>query len=142
MPTAAIVSAEALDAVRRADLTSAGRLVVAEAPDLPGARGARSSAAPRALQTARPSASPAPVAINPDPIHRDVPTRYRDAADAAGHETGPVSDVATRLDPADELLAHDVDHVEVPGQEVLEHDPLHPGLGEAASCARAASGVP
>jgi fructoselysine-6-P-deglycase FrlB-like protein len=80
MPTAAIVSASA-DAVLAPDLTSVGRIVVAEAPGLPASVAALlGSATALQILTERLARTRG---INPDPIHRDV-DRYRDAADAAG----------------------------------------------------------
>lgn len=80
MPTAAIVTSEA-SRLLPADLTSAGRIVVDEAPaEVPAAIASLLGSAmamqhlTERLATAR--------GINPDPIHRDV-ERYRAAADAA-----------------------------------------------------------
>ncbi|MGK2850045.1 MAG: hypothetical protein ACSLFN_03935 [Candidatus Limnocylindrales bacterium] len=79
MPTAAIVSA-GYDALIPDDLTTAGRIVSANAPDLPAAAAALLGSA-TALQTLTERLARAR-GINPDPIHRDVDT-YRQAADAA-----------------------------------------------------------
>lgn len=79
MPTAAILSA-GYDALVPDDLTTAGRIVVADAPDLPAAVAALLGSA-TALQTLTERLARAR-GINPDPIHRDIDT-YRQAADAA-----------------------------------------------------------
>lgn len=79
MPTAAILSA-GYDALIPHDLTTAGRIVVADAPDLPAAAAALLGSA-TALQTLTERLARAR-GMNPDPIHRDIDT-YRQAADAA-----------------------------------------------------------
>lgn len=79
MPTAAIISA-GYDAQLPGELTSAGRITIADAADLPPAVAALLGSAP-ALQTLTERLARAR-GINPDPIHRDV-DRYRQAADAA-----------------------------------------------------------
>lgn len=79
MPTAAIVSAE-YDPQLPEELTSAGRITVAEAVDLPPGVAALLGSA-TALQTLTERLARAR-GINPDPIHREV-DRYRRAADAA-----------------------------------------------------------
>jgi glucosamine--fructose-6-phosphate aminotransferase (isomerizing) len=80
MATAAIVSAEA-SRLLPADLTSAGRIVVDEAPaEVPDASAALLCSA-MALQHLTECLAVAR-GIDPDPIHRDV-DRYRAAADAA-----------------------------------------------------------
>ncbi len=74
-----------------------------------------------------------------------APAADRTTGPGAGHEPGPHPARRSRLpggvrgrgrsvalDLADQDLAHDVDHVEVPRQEVLEHDPLDAGRLEAA----------
>ena len=81
MPTAAIVTSGA-DALLPAGLTSAGRIVVDEAPDDVPAAIASLLGSATALQTLTERLARAR-GINPDPIHRDV-DRYREAADAAG----------------------------------------------------------
>ena len=114
MEAAAIVAADAAVDLPT-DLTPAGRVVSPEAPALPAPVAALlGTATPLQLLTERLARARG---VDPDPIHRDV-DRYREAAEAAGELTS---------DPADELLAHDVDHVEVPRDEVLEHDPLDAG---------------
>ena len=80
MPTAAIVSADA-DALVPAELTSVGRIVVAEAPVTVPAAVAALLGSATALQTLTERLARAR-GINPDPIHRDI-DRYRLAADAA-----------------------------------------------------------
>ena len=80
MPTAAIVT-RAADAAIPAELTPAGRIVVADAPATVPPRWPRCSAVRRPLQTLTERLARAR-GINPDPIHRDV-DRYRQAADAA-----------------------------------------------------------
>lgn len=85
MPTAAIATA-GVDALLPAELTSAGRIVVAEAPaSVPAAVAALLGSA-TALQTLTERLARAR-GINPDPIHRDV-DRYRAAADAADAAAG------------------------------------------------------
>lgn len=79
MPTAAILSS-GYDALIPDDMTTAGRIVVADAPDLPVAVAALLGSA-TALQTLTERLARAR-GVNPDPIHRDVAT-YRQAADAA-----------------------------------------------------------
>ncbi len=80
MPTAAIVTA-AGDRLLPADATSAGRIVVADAPGgVPAAVAALLGSA-TALQTLTEHLARAR-GVDPDPIHRDV-DRYRLAADAA-----------------------------------------------------------
>ena len=77
--TAAILAAGA-DAAVPADLTSAGRLLVDEAPDLPSPVAALlGSAVPLQLLAERIARARG---VNPDAIHREV-DRYRAAADAA-----------------------------------------------------------
>jgi glucosamine--fructose-6-phosphate aminotransferase (isomerizing) len=80
MPAAAIVTARAAGAIP-AELTSAGRIVVDEAPDDMPAAVASLLGSATALQTLTERLARAR-GINPDPIHRDV-DRYRDAADTA-----------------------------------------------------------
>ena len=81
MPTAAIVGAS-IDAAVPTDLTSAGRIVVPDAPaTVPAAIAALlSTATPLQTLTERLARARG---IDPDPIHRDVDV-YREAADAAG----------------------------------------------------------
>lgn len=81
MPTAAILSA-GYDPLIPDDLTTAGQIVVADAPDLSASVAALLGSA-TALQTLTERLARAR-RINPDPIHRDVDT-YRQAADAADH---------------------------------------------------------
>jgi fructoselysine-6-P-deglycase FrlB-like protein len=77
--TAAILAAEA-DAAVPADLTSAGRLLVDEAPDLPSPVAALlGGTVPLQLLAERIARARG---VNPDAIHREV-DRYREAADAA-----------------------------------------------------------
>lgn len=80
IPTAAILTT-ASDARIPAELTSAGRIVIDDAPDdVPAAVAALlGSATPLQTLTERLARARG---IDPDPIHRDV-DRYRDAADAA-----------------------------------------------------------
>ena len=79
METAAIVAADAAVDVPT-DLTSAGRIVIPEAPDLPDAVAALlSTATPLQSLTERLARARG---VNPDPIHRDV-DRYLAAAEAA-----------------------------------------------------------
>jgi glucosamine--fructose-6-phosphate aminotransferase (isomerizing) len=81
MPTAAIVTDVASRSLA-ADLTSAGRIVLDEAPaDLPAAVASLLGSA-MALQHLTEQIA-ITRGIDPDPIHRDV-ERYRQAADAAG----------------------------------------------------------
>jgi glucosamine--fructose-6-phosphate aminotransferase (isomerizing) len=78
-PTGAILTMNVAGAVSD-DLTPAGRIVVAEAPDLPAAAAALlSTAVPLQLLTERMARARG---VNPDPIRRDEP-RYLAAADAA-----------------------------------------------------------
>jgi glucosamine--fructose-6-phosphate aminotransferase (isomerizing) len=84
MPTAAIVTAEA-SRLLPADLTSAGRIVVGEAPSEVPAAVASLFGSAMTLQTLTERLAIARH-INPDPIHRDV-DRYRLAADAADAAT-------------------------------------------------------
>ena len=80
MPTAAIVTT-GVDALLPAELTTVGRIVVAEPPaSVPDAVAALLGSA-TALQTLTERLARAR-GIDPDPIHRDV-DRYRAAADAA-----------------------------------------------------------
>ncbi len=79
MPTAAIVSA-GYDAQLSDELTSAGRIIVADTAELPPAVAALLGSA-TALQTLTDRLARSRN-INPDPIHRDV-DRYRQAADSA-----------------------------------------------------------
>jgi glucosamine--fructose-6-phosphate aminotransferase (isomerizing) len=81
MPAAAIVST-AIDAAVPRELTSAGRIVIPDAPDaVPAAIAALlSSATPLQTLTERLARARG---TDPDPIHRDVDV-YREAADAAG----------------------------------------------------------
>ena len=79
METAAIVTADAAVDVPT-DLTSAGRIVLPELPDLPPTIAALLGTA-TALQSLTERLARAR-GVNPDPIHRDVDV-YRDAADAA-----------------------------------------------------------
>jgi len=79
MPTAAILS-PGYDPLIPDDLTTAGQVLVADAPDLPAAVAALLGSA-TALQTLTERLAQAR-GINPDPIHRDVDL-YRQAADAA-----------------------------------------------------------
>jgi fructoselysine-6-P-deglycase FrlB-like protein len=75
----AILTASLDDAIP-AELTPAGRLVVAESPDLPSTVAALvGSAVPLQLLAERTARARG---VNPDPIHRDV-DRYREAAEAA-----------------------------------------------------------
>ncbi len=80
MPTAAIVSTGP-DALLPAELTSAGRIVVDEAPDAMPAAVAALLGSATALQTLTERLARTR-GVDPDPIHRDV-DRYREAADAA-----------------------------------------------------------
>jgi len=79
METAAIVTADAAVDVPT-DLTSAGRIVLPELPDLPPTIAALLGTA-TALQSLTERLARAR-GVNPDPIHRDIDV-YRDAADAA-----------------------------------------------------------
>lgn len=79
MPTAAIISA-AYDAQLPGELTSAGRITIADAAELPPAVAALLGSA-TALQTLTERLARSRN-VNPDPIHRDI-DRYRQAADAA-----------------------------------------------------------
>ncbi len=81
MPTAAIVTA-AGDRLLPADATSAGRIVVPDAPDVVPAAVAALLGSATALQTLTERLARAR-GVDPDPIHRDV-DRYRLAAEAAG----------------------------------------------------------
>ena len=79
METAAIVAAD-IAAELPTELTSAGRIVVPEAPDLPSPVAALiGTATPLQLLTERLARVRG---VDPDAIHRDV-DRYREAADAA-----------------------------------------------------------
>jgi fructoselysine-6-P-deglycase FrlB-like protein len=79
METAAIVAAD-IAAELPTELTSAGRIVVPEAPDLPSPVAAlMGTATPLQLLTERLARVRG---VDPDAIHRDV-DRYREAADAA-----------------------------------------------------------
>jgi fructoselysine-6-P-deglycase FrlB-like protein len=79
METAAIVAAD-IAADLPTELTTAGRIVVPEAPALPSPVAALlGTATPLQLLTERMARARG---IDPDPIHRDV-DRYREAADAA-----------------------------------------------------------
>ena len=80
MPTAAIVSTGP-DALLPAELTSAGRIVVDEAPDAMPAAVAALLGTATALQTLTERLARTR-GVDPDSIHRDV-DRYREAADAA-----------------------------------------------------------
>ena len=84
MPTAAIVSTGP-DALLPAELTSAGRIVVDEAPDAMPAAVAALLGSATALQTLTERLARTR-GVDPDPIHRDV-DRYREAADAADATT-------------------------------------------------------
>jgi glucosamine--fructose-6-phosphate aminotransferase (isomerizing) len=84
MPTAAIVTAQA-SRLLPGELTSAGRIVVEEAPGEVPAAVASLLGSAMALQTLTEGLAIAR-GINPDPIHRDV-DRYRLAADAADEAT-------------------------------------------------------
>ena len=85
--TAAILAAGA-DATVPADLTSAGRLLVDEAPNLPSPVAALlGSAVPLQLLAERIARARG---VNPDAIHREV-DRYREAADAAESPESPES---------------------------------------------------
>ena len=80
MEAAAIVAADAAIELPT-HLTPAGRIVLPEAPDLPGPVAALlGTATPLQLLTERLARVRG---VDPDPIHRDV-DRYREAADAAG----------------------------------------------------------
>jgi glutamine---fructose-6-phosphate transaminase (isomerizing) len=77
----AAILASALDGELDPDLTPAGRLLVSEAPALPGPVAALfGTATPLQLLTERIARARG---TNPDPIRRDDPV-YKDAADAAG----------------------------------------------------------
>lgn len=77
---AGAILAASLDDALPAELTPAGRLVVAESPDLPPTVAALlGSAVPLQLLAERTARARG---VNPDPIHRDV-DRYREAAEAA-----------------------------------------------------------
>jgi hypothetical protein len=78
--SAAILAAD-LDPELDAELTPAGRLLVGEAPNLPGPVAALFGTA-TALQLLTERLARAR-GTNPDPIRRDDPV-YRDAAEAAG----------------------------------------------------------
>ena len=88
-------------------------------PSLPG-RGARR---PRHRSSSSPSASPARAARTPT---SSAATTRSTSPRPRPRRCRLATAVAVDLDLPDEDLAHDVDHVEVPGQEVLEHDPLDP----------------
>jgi fructoselysine-6-P-deglycase FrlB-like protein len=80
MPTAAIVTT-GVAAALPTELTTAGRIVVPEAPDGVPAAVASLLGSATALQTLTERLARAR-GVDPDPIHRDVAT-YREAADAA-----------------------------------------------------------
>ncbi|MEO6207941.1 MAG: hypothetical protein ABIP77_08285 [Candidatus Limnocylindrales bacterium] len=89
MPAAAIVSS-GYDAQLPGELTSAGRITVTDAAELPPAVAALlGSATALQILTERLARSRK---VNPDPIHRDV-GRYRQAADAA--DAADTADAAT-----------------------------------------------
>ena len=125
--SAAIV-ASGVDAELDPVLTPAGRLVIAEAPDLPGARrrvARQRDPAPAPDRAARPGPRHEP---RPDPAGGPGLSRgrgRRGSLSAADRQrSARRRDRPTALELPDERLAHQVDHVEVPRQQVLEHEPL------------------
>jgi glucosamine--fructose-6-phosphate aminotransferase (isomerizing) len=100
-------------------LTPAGRLVV---PD--SRRRLHRSSARRSRCSSSPSDWPAPAA--------STPTRFAATTRATSPPPRPPADAtpASQLHPADQLLGQQVDHVEIVGQEVLEHDSPDSGRRE------------
>ena len=129
---AAAIVAAGVDAELDPDLTPAGRLVVAEAPDLPAPVAALlGSATPLQLLTERLARARG---TNPDLIRREDPVylggrRRREAPPrpprperSRSATARPPASSRTDLELPDERIPHQVDHVEVPRQQVLEHD--------------------
>jgi len=143
--SAAILAAGVAGAIPEA-LSPAGRIVVPEAAGLPGPAGSLLGTAGAiqllTLEIARARGT------NPDPIRRDDPRYLRAARSRTSRSTDPIPPVGPdraggRLRrQSNSASASWSNHLEVAGQEHLEHDPLRSGIGVAATAALASSGVP